>query len=112
MADSDHIVAETAARIFADLADPQTVNRPKDERWKEPLWRALEEAGLTLAWVPEAARRLGRKLSRTALPFSAPPDGCAIGVPLAETLLAGWLLARAGLQAPDGRDDRRAGAAA
>ena len=28
--ESDHIVAETAARIFADLADPQTINRAKD----------------------------------------------------------------------------------
>ena len=28
--ESDHIVAETAARIFADLADPQTVNTARD----------------------------------------------------------------------------------
>src|ERR1043166_4513364 len=48
------IVAETAARIFADLADPQEVNRAKDGAWKDRLWQALAEAGLTLAWVPEA----------------------------------------------------------
>ena len=28
--ESDNIVAETAARIFADLADPQTINRARD----------------------------------------------------------------------------------
>jgi acyl-CoA dehydrogenase len=100
VADSD-IVAETAARIFADLADPQTVNRPKDERWKAPLWRALEEAGLTLAWVPEALGGSGASLADGFAVLNA-AGRFAIGVPLAETLLAGWLLARAGLQAPDG----------
>ena len=47
--ENDHIVAEVAARIFEDLADPQTVNHANDERWKETLWHALSEAGLPLA---------------------------------------------------------------
>ena len=51
--DSDNIVAETAARIFADLADPQTINKARDDAWKDRLWQALTNAGLTLAWVPE-----------------------------------------------------------
>jgi len=95
------IVAETAARIFADLADPQEINRAKDGAWKEPLWRALADAGLTLAWVPEEQGGAGAELA----------DGFAVldvagryaaAVPLAETLLAGWLLSRAGLKAPEG----------
>ena len=48
------LVAETAARIFADFADPQTVNRVADGSWRAPLWDALNAAGLPLAWVPEA----------------------------------------------------------
>ena len=51
--DSNQIVVETAARIFADLADPQTVNQAANGAWQEPLWRALSDAGLPLAWVPE-----------------------------------------------------------
>jgi len=51
--DSEHIVTESAARIFADLADPQTVNRLDDGAWKAPFWQALSDAGLPLAWVPE-----------------------------------------------------------
>ncbi len=62
--ESDNIVAETAARIFADLADPQTINRARDDRWKEPLWRALSDAGLTLAWVPEKQGGVRRKPGR------------------------------------------------
>jgi acyl-CoA dehydrogenase len=95
------IVAETAARIFADLADPQTVNRAKGEGWKAPLWTALTEAGLTLAWVPEALGGSGASLADGFAVLNA-GGRFAVGVPLAETLLAGWLLARGGLQAPDG----------
>jgi acyl-CoA dehydrogenase len=99
--ESDPIVAETAARIFADLADPQTINRARDEDWREPLWRALADAGLTLAWVPEdyggAGASLGDGFAILGIAgrFAAP-------VPLAETLLAGWLLAQGGIAAPAG----------
>ena len=54
MTESDNIVAETAERIFADLADAQTINNSKDASWKAPLWSALTDAGLPLSWVPEA----------------------------------------------------------
>jgi len=95
------IVGETASRIFADLADPQTVNRAADDAWKGRLWQALADAGLTLAWVPEnhggagASLADGFEILTVAGRFAAP-------VPLAETLLAGWLLARAGISAPAG----------
>jgi acyl-CoA dehydrogenase len=100
VADSD-IVAETAARIFADLADPQTVNRAKDDGWKTPLWSALADSGLTLAWVPEALDGAGGTLADGFAVLTA-AGRFAAGVPLAETLLAGWLLSRAGIEAPVG----------
>jgi len=99
--ESDPIVAETAARIFADFADPQTVNRAGDERWKLPLWRALAEAGLTLAWVPENQGGAGASLT-DGFAILAVAGRFATPVPLAETLLAGWLLTRAGIAAPAG----------
>ena len=99
--ESDHIVAETAARIFADLADPQTINRARDGRWKEPLWRALSEAGLTLAWVPEKQGGAGASLA-DGFAILGVAGRFALPVPLAETLIAGWLLARAGIAAPAG----------
>lgn len=102
MADeSSSIVTETAARIFADLADPQTVNRAKNGAWREPLWQALSEAGLPLAWVPE---NLGGAGAGVAAGFAVlgVAGRFALAVPLAETLAAGWLLARAGLEVPAG----------
>jgi len=94
-------VTEAAQRIFADLADPQAVNRDAGGAWKAPLWRALEEAGLTLAWVPEALGGAGARLAE-GFEVLAAAGRYALAAPLAETLLAGWLLARGGLAAPVG----------
>jgi alkylation response protein AidB-like acyl-CoA dehydrogenase len=99
--ESDNIVAETAARIFADLADPQSVNKARDDSWKDKLWRALEEAGLPLAWVPEKQGGAGASLV-DGFAILGVAGRFALPVPLAETLIAGWLLARAGIEAPAG----------
>jgi acyl-CoA dehydrogenase len=92
---SQSIVQETTRRILADLADPQTINAARDTGYKAPLWQALEEAGLTLAWVPEEFGGIGASLLdgfdilRIAGQYAAP-------VALSETLLAGWLLGASG----------------
>src|ERR1700690_1868502 len=99
--ESDNIVAETAARIFADLADPQTINRAKDASWKEPLWKALTQAGLPLAGVPDEQGGSGASLAEGFAVLGA-AGRFAAAVPLAETLIAGWLLARGGITVPAG----------
>jgi alkylation response protein AidB-like acyl-CoA dehydrogenase len=96
---SASIVADTAARIFADLADPQAVNRAKDGAWKIPLWNALTEAGLPLAWVPDELGGSGADVAEGFAVLGV-AGRYALAVPLAETLLAGWLLARANIVAP------------
>ncbi|MGC2774415.1 MAG: acyl-CoA dehydrogenase family protein, partial [Bradyrhizobium sp.] len=63
MADVDNIVVATAEKIFSDLADPQTINHDHDGRWKAPLWQALSEAGLPLAWVAEEFGGAGADLA-------------------------------------------------
>lgn len=98
---TESIVAETATRIFADLADPQTVGRATNDPWKTQLWRALAEAGLTLAWVPEGCGGSGASLA-DGFEVLGIAGRFAVAVPLAETLLAGWLLARAAISSPPG----------
>jgi alkylation response protein AidB-like acyl-CoA dehydrogenase len=100
--DSESIVVETTRRIFADLADPQTVNAAKDDGWKADLWGALEESGLTLAWVPEDAGGTGAEVS-DAFDIVRISGQYAVPVALAETLLAGWVLAKAGQQCAPGQ---------
>jgi acyl-CoA dehydrogenase len=96
-----NIVVETAERIFADLCDPQTVNSAKDDKWKDALWKALAENGLTLAWVAEEHGGAGAGLSDGFELLSA-AGRFAVPVPLAETMLAGWLLSQGGIVSPDG----------
>jgi len=38
--DETAMIAEAVGRIFADLADPQTVNAARDAAWRAPLWAA------------------------------------------------------------------------
>jgi acyl-CoA dehydrogenase len=93
------LVAETAARIFADFADPQTVNRATDAAWKAPLWNALNAAGLPLAWVPELLGGSGASIA-DGFAVAGVAGRFAMAVPLTETLAAGWLLAQGGIEVP------------
>ena len=100
-ADSTSLVGDAAARILRDVADPQTLNNAKDDGWKKPAWKALQDAGLAVAWVPDTLGGAGAGLAdgfavlREAGRFALP-------LPLAETLLAGWLLSRASISSPEG----------
>jgi acyl-CoA dehydrogenase len=98
---TDSIIVDTATRIFADLCEPKTINAAEDGVWPQALWEALEESGLSLTWVPDTLGGAGAEIIdgfqvlRVAGRFAAP-------VPLAETLLAGWMLAEAKIAAPAG----------
>ena len=100
MAESENIVVATAEKIFADLADAQTINRDKKGEWKVPLWQALTEAGLPLSWVSEDCGGSGASLAEGFGVLGA-AGRFAIAVPLAETMLAGWLLAQARISSPE-----------
>jgi acyl-CoA dehydrogenase len=99
--EAENIVAATAERIFADLADAQTINRDKKGGWKAPLWQALADAGLPLSWVSEECGGSGATLAEGFGVLSA-AGRFAVGVPLAETMLAGWLLSQAKIASPAG----------
>src|ERR1700675_3488310 len=98
---TDSIIVDTATRIFADLCEPGTINAAEEGKWPQALWDALEESGLTVTWVPDTLGGAGAEMIdcfavlRVAVRLAAP-------VPLAETLLAGWLLTQAGIESPAG----------
>src|ERR1700721_2879755 len=95
------IIVDTATKIFQDLCAADTVNKAEKGEWPTALWDALEESGLPLTWVSDEFGGAGAELAdgfavlRVAGRYAAP-------VPLAETLLAGWLLAEAKIAAPAG----------
>jgi alkylation response protein AidB-like acyl-CoA dehydrogenase len=95
------MLAEATERIFRDLGEPQSLVHAPRERWQATLWRALEDAGLTRAWVPEALGGAGAGLG-DGFEVLRVAGANAVAGPLAETLLAGWLLSQAGLEVPAG----------
>src|SRR5436190_3996990 len=98
---TDNIIVDTATRIFADLCEPATVNAAEEGTWPTALWDALEESGLTLTWVPDTLGGAGAELLDGFAVLRA-AGRANVPVPLAETLMAGWLLAQAGIEAPAG----------
>jgi acyl-CoA dehydrogenase len=98
---ADSIIVDTVSRIFTDLCEPATINAAEEGQWPQALWDALEENGLTLTWVPDTLGGAGAEMLDGFAVLNA-AGRAAAPVPLAETLLAGWLLAQAGIAAPPG----------
>ena len=92
------MIADTTRRIFRELGNPQSMRSDADRR---RLWDALETAGLTRTWIPESLNGSGATLAdgfevmRVAGEF-------AVNVPLAESMLGGWLLQQGGIATPVG----------
>src|SRR5688572_27532464 len=101
MTELGSLLADTVAKLFGAVATKELIESAEQGAWPEKLWRALEEGGLTLPLVPEAAGGAGgtwldaHVVVRAAGRHTAP-------VPLAETIIAGALLSRAGLEVPFG----------
>jgi len=96
---TDPLLLEVTRRILREVADPQTRGRGPDRR--AATWRALEDAGLPRAWIAESAGGAGASIA-DGFEIATLAGELALDVPLAETLLAGWVLAAAGLTVPDG----------
>ena len=103
MEDGPSLVAETCERVFRDAAELQGLALdPEGGEWREALWSALEETGLSTAWVPEEAGGAGASV-REGFEALHAAGRFAAAAPLADTLVAGMVLARAGLEVPAGK---------
>lgn len=101
MSETDNVILDTATRIFADLSTQEVINAAEKGTWPTALWQAIEESGLHLTWVPESCGGAGADLLDGFAVLKA-AGAAALPVPLAETLFAGWLLGRVGLEVPAG----------
>lgn len=95
------MLTDAAARLFADHVDQKMLDAAKRDGWSETLWNELEQAELPLVGVPEDAGGSGGTLSDAAAVLRIAARHAA-PVPLAETSLAGWMLAGSGLKVPRG----------
>jgi acyl-CoA dehydrogenase len=95
------ILLESMGRLFEDLCTKQVVDAAENGVFAADLWRAVSETGVALAALPESAGGADAEWSdlyaalRVAGRYSAP-------IPLAETMLAGWIASSVGLEIGDG----------
>jgi acyl-CoA dehydrogenase len=99
--DETRMLLESMNRLFEDKCTKQTIDRSESGTFAHDLWQTVAETGVPLAALPESAGGADAEWSdlyavlRVAGRFSAP-------IPLAETMLAGWVAASAGLDLSDG----------
>ena len=94
-------LADSADRLFATHVTPEVLRSASVGRFPQALWDAVVQAGFTAALLPEKAGGFGAT-AREALRILQISAAHTAPIPLAETMLAGWLLAAAGLAVPDG----------
>jgi acyl-CoA dehydrogenase len=96
MSETGDLLQESARRLFAGHCDQNLVARAEAGEWPQELWHAIEQAGFAAALVPEEAGGSGVGMADALAVLRAAAGSCA-PVPLAETMVANWLLATSGL---------------
>jgi len=95
------ILSDSVNRLLEDHATKQTIVAAEEGTWPQTLWDELVANGLTRVLVPEEMDGAGASWADAYVVLKAVGEHAA-PVPLAETIVAGWILARAGLPIPDG----------
>jgi acyl-CoA dehydrogenase len=95
------ILVDTCGRLFADHVTKELSETAERGAWPAALWQTVEESGLTLPQVPEERGGAGGSWL-DALVVLVAAGRFAVPLPVGETMLAGFLLAQAGLDVPTG----------
>src|SRR6516165_12368644 len=90
------ILYDSAMRLFGDLVTPEVLAAAEQGIWPEALWRAVEEAGYPEVIAAGPSAMVEAVTILRAAGYHAAP------IPLAETMLARWLCAACGVDAPVG----------
>ena len=101
MNETQTLLTETCDRLFTDLVTADLLRAAEGGEWPADLWSALEENGLTRPLVPEDLGGAGLSWQDT-FPILYAAGYHAAPVPLAEAIVAGWLMSEAGMAVPDG----------
>lgn len=95
MSDTSQILTNTTSRLFGDLFP--TTHIPEAGAWNQAAWNAVTESGLPLALLSEEAGGFGLD-TPAALGLVRVAARSSGALPLAETMLANWLLTWGGLR--------------
>ena len=95
------LLRDTATRLFAQQITPEVSRAAERGVFPAAAWEAVEAAGLTRALAGEAAGGFGVPAAQAMVLLRVAGEHAA-PLPLAETMVASWLLAAAGLPILDG----------
>ena len=98
---TDDLFSDALRQLLADHCTAQVVRAIEAGNAPGPLWRLIEESGFADALVGEDQGGAGLSLS-AAFPLLELCGTYAVPVPLAETMMARALLAKAGAERPVG----------
>ncbi|ABS62548.1 acyl-CoA dehydrogenase domain protein [Parvibaculum lavamentivorans DS-1] len=95
------ILSDSVNGLLSERVTKDLVQKAEEGEWPDALWNEIETNGLTRVLVPEAQGGAGATWADAAIVLKAAGEHVA-PVPLAEAVLANWLLAEAGIGIPDG----------
>lgn len=100
MSETTDLIRDMAEKLFGDACQKSVLAAAENGEFQKALWQEIADAGLAGALLPESAggSALAIEDALAALRISA---SRAAPVPLAETMLAGWL-AGAAVALPEG----------
>ncbi|MEA3001866.1 MAG: acyl-CoA dehydrogenase [Sphingomonadales bacterium] len=101
MSETGDMLAATATRLFETRLGEAAVRASRQGQWLASGWAAVEESGLPLALLSEEEGGFGIRISE-ALDLVRIGGSFASPVPLGETMIANFMLARAGLELAEG----------
>jgi acyl-CoA dehydrogenase len=98
---SGDMLRAATARVLDDILTDSARAALKEGALPQELWSALEELGLPYALLSEEAGGFGVPVAE-ALSLLTIVGEHALPLPIADTMLARFLLAKAGIEAPEG----------
>ena len=98
---SESMIEQTAGRLLTDNVNRALLEKFEAGQWPERLWQLVVDNGLSLALAPEEHGGIGASWS-DAYPILRAIGYHQVPLPLAQTMIAGLLLAQAGIEIPDG----------
>lgn len=101
MSENRDLYAEAASRLFADMVEPGLIKAAEEGSFPTQLWAELDELGLLSMLVGEDQGGVGADLEDAAAVSRTVGYHAAPG-PIAETIVARWLVGEAGLSVPPG----------
>ncbi|MEM7536994.1 MAG: acyl-CoA dehydrogenase family protein [Chloroflexota bacterium] len=96
-----NMIVDTATRLFSEHCPVEVLEQAEQGVWPTSLWNELEKTGLHLVSIPESVGGVDGDLTEATTVLRVASQ-YAVPLPLAETFLAGWILAEIGGEMPDG----------